>query len=82
MIFKNLSDLGYIKSRPKAYESDGMTVGGNKGFVLASYPRDYPLTPQQKKVRDVAAKCNIKKGISRRELREAMVNCVGPEMRK
>lgn len=82
VVLENLMDGFYLKSRPDAYESDGMTVGGNKGYVLAQRPKSYPITSQQKKVRDVAHECGIKTGMSRKDLRTAMVDCVGPKMRK
>ena len=73
----------YIKRRPKAYmaKDAAYIVGGNRGFVLSSLPSDYPITPQQKKVRDVAHGCGIKKGMKKAELQKAMVDCVGPKMR-
>jgi hypothetical protein len=80
MIVKSLRGLAYIKKRPKAYQSDGMTVGGNRGFVLASYPSAYPLTSQQRKVKEAARACGIVKGISRRELRDKMVNCMSTKL--
>jgi hypothetical protein len=67
---------GYVKSRPKAHKLEGITTKQHEGFVLAKYPRDYPLTSQQKKVKDAARGCGIKKGISRRELVDKMVNCM------
>lgn len=83
VVVKNLSAIGYVKRRPKAYKASdaAYTVGGNKGFVLAAYPGDYPLTSQQKKVRDVASGCGIHKGISKAALQKAMVDCVGPKMK-
>jgi hypothetical protein len=57
-------------------------VGGNKGFYIAALPRDYPLTPQQKKVRNVASECGIKPGISKSELQKKMKDCVSPKMKK
>ena len=74
----------YVKSRPSAYKAKdaAYTVGGNGGLVLARRPGPYPLTSQQKKVRDAAAGCGIKKGISKSALQKAMVDCVGPKMRK
>jgi len=81
-VLKNIKEFGYIKRRPKAYTSDGMSVGGNKGFVLAAYPRDYPKTSQQQKVSSVAKECGIHGGISRGELRKKMIDCVGPKLRK
>ena len=74
----------YIKSRPKAYKAKdaAYVVGGNAGMVLAAKPRDYPITSQQKKVRDTARTCGIKKGMSKAELQKAMVDCVKPKMSK
>lgn len=80
VVISTLTKGFYIKGRPKAYSSDGMTIGGNKGFVLAALPRDYPTTSQQRKVRDVAKTCGIHSGIGRAELRKKMVECVGPKM--
>ncbi|MBU0598939.1 hypothetical protein KKF61_08215 [Patescibacteria group bacterium] len=80
VVIKNVTGAFYLKGRPKAYESDGMTVGGKKGFVLSSRPRAYPKTSQQKKVARVAAECGIHKGITRRDLREKMISCVKPKM--
>ncbi len=79
-VYKNLPSGFIIKSRPKTYESDGMTVGGNKGWIIASAPRKYPLTSQQKKVKRIAAECGIYPGIDRAELRRKMKECVGPKM--
>jgi len=74
----------YVKSRPSAYKAKdaAYTVGGNAGLVLARLPAPYPITAQQKKVRDVASGCGIKKGISKAVLQKAMVDCVGPKLRK
>lgn len=70
------------KNRPRAYQSDGMTVGGHKGIIIVNAPRPYPRTSQQRKVANVASECGIKKGINRRELRQKMIDCVGPKLRK
>ena len=80
-VFNNLPNSMYMKQRPRSYQSDGMTVGGNSGWVLSSKPKKYPITSQQEKVRDAAHKCGIKTGMSRSNLRKAMVDCVGPVMR-
>ena len=81
MAVVDVSKFFYLKSRPKAYQSDGMTIGGNKGSVLAAYPKDYKETSQQKKVRLAAKACGIKSGISRSDLRHKMKDCSGPVMR-
>jgi len=71
------------KRRPKRYKAKdaAYAVGGHKGHFGAFFPRDYPLTSQQKKVKEVAEKCGIKPGISKSELQKKMIECVGPEMR-
>ena len=71
-----------MKNRPRAYQSDGMTVGGHKGIIVVNAPRPYPRTAPQRRVAQIAAECGIKKGINRRELRQKMIDCVGPKMRK
>lgn len=76
MIVKSIAELGYAKRRPKAHKQEGYTVGGNAGYVIAAYPRDYPITSQQKKVRDAAKSCGIRKGMSRKALMDAMVDCI------
>lgn len=51
-------------------------------FYLKNAPGPYPATPQQLKMKAVAQKCGIRKGISKAELMTLMKECVGPEMRK
>jgi len=75
-VFKSFRGLLYVKRRPKPYSTDGMTVGGNAGIVLAKYPSEYPKTSQQKKVAEAAKACGIKSGISRAELRHKMKECI------
>ena len=72
------------KRRPKAYKARdaAYVTGGNRGFYIASLPRPYPRNAPQQRVAKVAAECGIKKGITKRELQEKMVECVGPKMRK
>ena len=74
--------VGYIKRRPKAHKLEDITTKQHSGFVLASYPSPYPINAPQRKVRNVAAECGIKKGIGRRDLVNKMIDCVGPKMRK
>lgn len=71
------------KRRPKAYKARDAAyiVGGNRGYYIASLPRPYPMTSQQRKVKDVADTCGIKKGISKSDLQKAMKECVSPKMR-
>lgn len=77
-VIKNVTKYFYLKSRPKAYKARdaAYVVGGKRGAVLAALPRPYPLTSQQRKVRDAARACNIKKGMSKSDLQRAMVDCI------
>ena len=72
------------KRRPKAYRAVDAPymVGGNRGYYIAALPRPYPINAPQRKVRNVAAECGIKKGISKRDLMNAMKDCVSTQMRK
>jgi len=76
MIIKNIGILGYKKSRPKSHKLEGITTRQHPGMVLASYPKPYPLTAPQKRIREAARACGIKKGMSRSALVDAMVNCI------
>ena len=84
MVIRNVRSIMYGKSRPRRYKAKdaAFATGGNGGFVLAFRPGPYPITNQQRKVRDTAEKCGIKLGISKAELQKKMVDCVGPAMRK
>lgn len=72
------------KRRPRSYRAVDAPypVGGNAGFYIASRPRAYPMTQQQRKVANVAAECGLKKGMDKRDLMTKMVDCVGPKMRR
>jgi len=72
------------KRRPKMYKARDAAypVGGNRGYYIASLPRPYPMTSQQRKVASVADDCGIKPGISKSDLMNKMKDCVGPKMRK
>jgi hypothetical protein len=72
------------KRRPKPYKARDAAyqVGGNRGYYIASLPRPYPMTSQQRKVANVADECGIKPGISKSDLMSKMKSCVGPKMRK
>ena len=84
MIIKGITGI-FVgpKKRPKTYKARDAAypTGGNAGFYIASRPRPYPLTPQQRKVRDTAESCGISKGISKADLQRKMVECMGPKMR-
>ena len=69
------------KRRPKAYKARDAAyiVGGNPGYYIASRPRPYPKTSQQKKVAAAAKKCGIHAGISKSELQKAMKDCIPGE---
>lgn len=85
MIIKGITGI-FVgpKRRPRGYKAVDAPypVGGNAGFYIASRPRPYPLTAQQRRVRNVASECGIRKGMDKRSLMNAMVECVGPRMRK
>lgn len=85
MIIKGITGI-FVgpKRRPKQYRAVDAPypVGGNAGFYIASRPRPYPLTPQQRRIRDTAASCGIHKGIGKSQLMTAMVDCVGPKLRR
>ena len=72
------------RSRPKRYmaRDAAYPVGGHPGIYFASRPSPYPITTQQRKVRNVAAECGIKKGMKKAPLQLSMRDCVGPKMRK
>jgi len=72
------------KRRPKAYRAVDapFMVGGNRGYYIAALPRPYPINAPQRKVRDAAVACGIKKGISKRDLMNAMVDCIKPKLKK
>lgn len=50
--------------------------GGKKGFVLSSRPKHYHELPQQRKLREAAEACEIKKGMTRAELLDKMTHCI------
>lgn len=82
-VFENMTDFFYPKTRPDEYKAEdaAYAVGGNKGGgVLASYPSDYPKTPQQEAVGKIAKACGIKKGIDKADLQRKQEDCVGPAM--
>lgn len=84
MALVSMADYSKPKRRPKRYKARdaAYAVGGNKGRYIASLPRDYPMTRQQARVKDVATECGIKPGISKADLMNKMKDCVGPKMRK
>jgi hypothetical protein len=53
-----------------------------KGFYVRKRPREYPMTPQQKKLKEVLDECGVHKGISKKDLQIKMVECIGPKMRE
>lgn len=74
-VFKSLTGF-YIKNRPGPHRLEGITTKRHAGFVLARMPSAYPMTSQQKKVRDAAHSCGIKTGMSRSALVTAMKTCI------
>lgn len=76
MIIHNVRQFGYFKSRPAPHRLEGITTKQHAGMVLSSYPKAYPMNAPQRKVRDAARACGIKKGMSRSSLVTAMVDCI------
>lgn len=74
-VFKSLSGY-YIKGRPKAHRLEGITTRQHAGFVLSRLPKPYPLTSQQRRVKEAAKACGIHTGMSRSALVTAMKDCV------
>lgn len=50
-------------------------------LYLKNAPKQYEATPQQKKMKDVAEKCGVKKGMKKAELMMLMKDCIGPAMK-
>jgi len=82
MILKGLFGYSDPKVRPAPHRLESILTRQHSGYYIARLPRDYPLTPQQKAVRDVARSCGIHKGMKRGPLVTAMIQCVGPKLRK
>ena len=78
VVFKSIPNFYYAKNRPKRYKASDApyAVGGNKGVVLARLPRKYPMTPQQRRIKEIARTCGIHKGMSKAELMKAMKECI------
>ncbi len=74
-VFKSLSGY-YVKGRPGPHRLEGITTKRHAGFVLSRLPSEYPMTSQQRKVRDAAHACGIKTGMSRSALITAMKTCL------
>lgn len=81
MILKGLFGYSNPKVRPAPHRLESILTKQHSGYYLARLPRDYPMTLQQRKVRDVARSCGIHKGMGRGALVTAMLDCVGPKMR-
>lgn len=84
MIIKSLSGIMSPRHRPKRHRpvDAPYDIGGNKGWYMASFPRAYPITSQQRKVKNVARECGIQSGMEKRELMTLMKSCVGPKMKR
>ncbi|MHB8084347.1 MAG: hypothetical protein ACYDHZ_00780 [Dehalococcoidia bacterium] len=84
MALISLSGYSQPKRRPAAYKARDAAyqTGGNAGYYIAARPRPYPMTAQQKKVKNAADTCGIKAGIKKSDLQIKMKECVGPAMRK
>ena len=82
MIIGALTGYSDPKRRPAPHRLEHILTKQHSGFYIARLPRPYPLSAPQRKVRDVAKSCGIHKGISRGALVKAMIDCVGPSLRK
>jgi len=82
MVIGALVGFSNPKRRPAPHRLEHILTRQNSGFYVARLPRPYPLNAPQRRVRDVAKSCDIHKGISRSALVHAMIECVGPHMRK
>jgi len=84
MIVKSLSGIMSPRRRPKQYRAVDApyAVGGQKGWYMSSFPRAYPITSQQRRVKNVASECGIRSGMAKRDLMTAMKDCVGPKMKR
>ena len=51
-------------------------------LIVKHRPRSYPLNHQQLLFKEAVESCNIRKGMSRSELVEAMTNCIPEFYRK
>lgn len=79
-ILGSISGIAVIKRRPRSYkprDGGGKSFGGNSGFYLASMPRPYPINAPQRRVRDKARSCGIRKGMTKSDLIDKMINCIG-----
>lgn len=80
-VFESIGHIGLvIKSRPSPHRLEGITTKRHSGVVLAARPHAYPMTSQQKKVRDAAKSCGIHTGMSRSALVTAMKTCLPGKM--
>jgi hypothetical protein len=78
-VFKSLSGY-YVKGRPGPHRLEGITTKRHAGFVLSRLPHDYPMTSQQRKVKDAAKSCGIHTGMSRASLITAMTSCMSGKL--
>lgn len=51
------------------------------GFYIRSAPKKYKMTEQQKLFIEVSRECGIHKGMSKKDMQEAMQYCIGPKLR-
>ncbi len=82
MVIGALVGFSNPKRRPAPHRLEHILTRQNSGFYVARLPRPYPINAPQRRVRDVARSCNIHKGMGRGTLVKAMIDCVGPAMRK
>lgn len=81
-VLSGIQEAYYLKVSPRAHKLEDMTTKSHGKLVLAKRPKEYPMTSQQRKIKNVARECGIKPGISRGELVKSMRDCVGPKLAK
>lgn len=50
--------------------------GGHRGYSIRLRPRRYPRTVQQQRFVGALVACGIRKGVTKKELQDKMVNCL------
>lgn len=66
------------KRRPKTYRAKDApyAVGGNPGYYVAGLPRPYPINAPQRRVKEAAKACGIRKGMGKSDLMTKMKDCI------
>jgi hypothetical protein len=76
MIISSFKAVGHLRSRPKPHKLEGIMTKQHPGLIIAANPKPYPINAPQRKVREAAKACGIKKGMSRAEVVSKMRTCI------